>query len=517
MFRKRRGNGRTGITAVLAVSVAILGADSAVGQTNLLVDRTDDGVTGNCADAVPNDCPLRRAAMLAALDPGINVIQVPDGMFTLTIPGDGEDLSATGDLDLYGRDSLVALPGARPTIEQQTADRVLHVPDDVSTSPAVSIVGFVIRGGDVAGDGGGILFESLPSPSRGFGHPAADAVASRGGLPGLLLQDLEITGNRASRHGGGVTALAASSDDPAVEVVDVVVRGNRAGLSSGGAFLLGRDVLVERSDFMGNEARTSGGGLSLSAIAMLRDIRIHENLVAGSLDPYGGGLVTYGPVVMERSSIVWNHVGDAAALSATGGGLSTVGGSATSVDLRNVTVAANTVQSPSRRAAPQIDVGVLTGLDLHQVTVSDTVETAIRVLGVLSVEASILDGGCSLQPGGSVISSGYSVERPIAGLTTTCALLPAVADIVVGDLELAPPAVFGGPHGVVTMAPSMSSPVALHASSTSCLSEDAHTAPRSLLFCDAGAHESSASAPGPWIFADGFESGNTAAWSAVSN
>lgn len=516
MLNRSEWNGRLNSTLSLAMLLVVLAGGQLAGQTNLLVDRTDDGVTGNCDDGVPDDCPLRRAVMLAALDPGANVIQVPEGLFALTIPGDGEDLSATGDLDLYGRDSLVALPGARPIIEQLTGDRVLHVPEDGSTSPTVSIVGFVIRGGDVAGDGGGILFESLPSPVLNLGHSAEDA-ARGGGPPGLLLQDLEITDNRASGNGGGVTVLAAGANKPAVEVLDVVVRGNTAGLAAGGAFLLGHDVLVERSDFMANEARTSAGGLALSAIARLRDIRIHDNLVAGSLDPHGGGLVAYGEIVLERSSIVWNHVGDQAALSATGGGLSTVGGAETSVDLRNVTVAANSVHSSFRGAAPQIDVGSLTALDLYQVTVHDAVDAAIQVLGALRVEASIVDGGCTLQPGGSVISGGYSVERPAAGVASTCALAPGLADLVVSDVELAPPAVLGGPHGVLTMAPSMTSPARLHVSSTACLIEDARTAPRALLFCDAGAHESSASAPGPWIFADGFESGNSAAWSAVSN
>ena len=44
---------------------------------------------------------------------------------------------------------------------------------------------------------------------------------------------------------------------------------------------------------------------------------------------------------------------------------------------------------------------------------------------------------------------------------------------------------------------------------------DQRSAPRTLLFCEPGSHEHGADAPGPWIFSDGFESSDTAAWSAA--
>jgi len=42
---------------------------------------------------------------------------------------------------------------------------------------------------------------------------------------------------------------------------------------------------------------------------------------------------------------------------------------------------------------------------------------------------------------------------------------------------------------------------------------DQRSAPRTQLFCEPGSYEHGAMAPGPWIFSDGFESGDTAAWS----
>ena len=518
------GHSVTPVRASLFPSLVLIGcvlSVPAVAQTKFLVDRTDDGNVGDCLDAVPNDCSLRRATILALLDLTPNVIEVPEGLYTLTIAGDDEDYSATGDLDLWGGDSLVAAPGAQPIIEQQAADRVIEVHDDDMLPAAVSIVGFVIRGGDVTGDGGGITLRAIPDVvielRSSLTSAASTAAASgRGRLPVLYLQDLEITGNEASGLGGGLTIWTPSSDAQEVEVHGVEVHDNLA-KRGGGAVLLGGPYLVESSDFHRNEAHEFGGGLILgSSDATVRDVRIHGNRAAGHSDPFGGGLVAGGLVLIERSSIAWNHVGDGAASTASGGGLSVQPDEGnSSVFLRNTTVASNSLEATGAVTGPQIEVTSDTLLDLQQTTVHDATTTAIHVANTatLRVEASVLDGGCVLEPGGLSITQGYTVERPAAGTSSSCGLSPpSFGDQVVADVLLAAPAVNGGPHGILTMAPRPGSPVGLLVASGSCLAEDARTAPRTLLFCDAGAHESSGTAPGPWIFADGFESGNLSAW-----
>ena len=52
-----------------------------------------------------------------------------------------------------------------------------------------------------------------------------------------------------------------------------------------------------------------------------------------------------------------------------------------------------------------------------------------------------------------------------------------------------------------------------HVPSAVCAAEDQRHASRFGLFCDAGSFEEGAQVPGQWIFADGYESGDTFAWS----
>lgn len=100
------------------------------------LDTTIDSVDavigdGNCADSLGR-CSLRAAIMESNALAGTQKINVPAGIYTLTIPGTGEDMSATGDLDIT---SPIIIEGANKatTIIQAglTAgsgiDRVFHI------------------------------------------------------------------------------------------------------------------------------------------------------------------------------------------------------------------------------------------------------------------------------------------------------------------------------------------------------------------------------------------------------
>ena len=64
------------------------------------VDRTDDNAAATaCLDGTPNDCSLRGAVIAANGGSGDEII-IPSGIYTLSIPGPGEDAAATGDLDI---------------------------------------------------------------------------------------------------------------------------------------------------------------------------------------------------------------------------------------------------------------------------------------------------------------------------------------------------------------------------------------------------------------------------------
>jgi hypothetical protein len=134
---------------------------------------------------------------------------------------------------------------------------------------------------------------------------------------------------------------------------------------------------------------------------------------------------------------------------------------------------------------------------------------------ILDLEATLLDGGCDTFNSPTLTSSGYNVEVPPGGSTTTTCNLGAMDQVGV-PLRLRPLAVYGGPSGVPTRMPLVGDPGLDRVPSAACSAFDARTAPRSGTTCDGGAHELGAPAPGPWIFADGFESGDVGAWSSLS-
>jgi CSLREA domain-containing protein len=86
------------------VAMVLLGVPLGAAGSQFVVDSTADEI-----DAIPGDgvcasssggCTLRAAIMETNATPGPDTIALPAGVYTLAIPGAGEDLGATGDLDV---------------------------------------------------------------------------------------------------------------------------------------------------------------------------------------------------------------------------------------------------------------------------------------------------------------------------------------------------------------------------------------------------------------------------------
>lgn len=273
----------------------------------LQVTKTADTNDGVC-DA---DCSLREAVSAVNASPG--AVLVPPGTYTLTIPGAGEDLNATGDLDFR---SGTAIYGGGPDLTRIDAgnlDRVFH---GASTEPWTLVISdLAVENGNVTGNGGGI---HSASPNRY-----------------IAVRRVVVTSNDATGNGAGVDLVGP------VTVVEVTISGNSAGGSGGGAsFTGGADATVEvrSSTISANQANSlsSGGGGGIHSTARLR---LESSTVSGNGAWFsGGGVFVGGTGSFEiRNSTIFNNSAENNADGlGTGGGLRIETSSASNVVTNSV-------------------------------------------------------------------------------------------------------------------------------------------------------------------------------------
>jgi len=147
----RRFNGIAHAVFVLA-ALALLNAGCTLPvctTSEIVVTRTDDVARGVCTS---RSCSLRQAIQASNSCSGEQVVRIPEGIYTLTLTGGGEDNNATGDLDII--DSVRIIGNGMPVINGNASDRVF----DIQAGATVNMTGVVIQNGysDFGDNGAGI-------------------------------------------------------------------------------------------------------------------------------------------------------------------------------------------------------------------------------------------------------------------------------------------------------------------------------------------------------------------------
>jgi hypothetical protein len=483
----------------LGLLAALVAEEPSVGLT-FLVDRFDDapGAT-NCSPFMANDCSLRGAVLHANNSAAADEILLPNGTYQLTVPGVMEDLAATGDLDVLADLTVRSAVGAKPTIVQTAADRIFHI-----KSPSTTVIfegPMTLQGGFANGgttEGGGSIYvtdsNSLTMTKVTLAGGSAEGTGGclhyTNGLAGdlLFLQDVTVTGCASGLKGGGISVVST-----------------------------GVSVVFDRVVVEDCQAVQRGGGLFLGLVtgpAVVQDSILRGNTVgSASVHGRGGGLAGLSAQArLVGTSVVGNRAElEGSAFAGIGAGIELEGGW---LELRNSTISGNRAGGFS--LAPVADVFKAT-LDLYQTTVTDNLSDNSDNRGIhlanssLVVEASILEGGCFEVSASTMTSQGYNVERPTDGSMVSECNLTDPTDILTSSTVVRPLAGNGGPTPTHALAPI--SPAHLLVPTGTCAAEDQRHAPRPGIFCDAGSYESGGLAPGQWIFADGYESGDSFAWS----
>ncbi len=253
--------------SAIAFSLTLVGAAAAPAAT-IKVTTTADEFAGGTG------CSLREAIWSANHDltqmapgckagSGADVIKVPSGTYELAIAGGGEQLDASGDLDVTGPVTIQHKGSGTATVDAKSLDRVFEI--SAPGGAAVTIAGLLIRGGSSPGqtDGGGIL------NSAGV----------------LSLSGLTVTGNLSSRHGGGIETTSTG----VTNVVDSTITGNSANVDGGGidnsggtTSLLNATVTANTADADANGFGQAGGLGNFGRTTTLR-----SSIIAGNVDRGG--------------------------------------------------------------------------------------------------------------------------------------------------------------------------------------------------------------------------------------
>ena len=235
-----------------------------------------------CASAGSGLCTLRAAIQAANNNPGTDTILLSTPgvyRFSEARAGRGEDMAATGDLDILDAVTIAGAGAGSVIIDGNQLDRVF----DVSANGTTTISGVTIRNGNPgAGDGGGIS----------SGATATNQVAT------LNLINVVVTQNTPGGFGGGI----ANTD--VLSLTDATVSDNTSGTGSG-----------------------FGGGIYNAGTATLNRVTVSGNAAGG-----GGGLGSDFDITLTNVTISGNTASSGAALMHNGG----------QATLVNVTISNNT-------------------------------------------------------------------------------------------------------------------------------------------------------------------------------
>ncbi|MEW4486759.1 CSLREA domain-containing protein [Thalassoglobus sp. JC818] len=186
-----------------------------------------------------------------------------------------------------------------------------------------------IASGDAADDGGGGIFNNGGTVSitkSSITNNLADGVSGSGG--GIFSTDGEVTvtkstisGNDAVRAGGGIEIVDGQLTFERSWLTDNSVSSNPG--NGGGLHVTGiADVLINRSDVVGNFASSEGGGLwnQVGSTMTVYNSKVEGNIASGnSADNGGGGIFNNGGTLnVVKSTVAYNV---ANGTSGSGGGI----------------------------------------------------------------------------------------------------------------------------------------------------------------------------------------------------
>ncbi len=331
---------------LLALAVLLLGTPSSQAATfvvDSIVDEVDTDPGNGACRAASGACTLRAAVQESNALAGGDTAILPSGIYTLSIPGTGEDAAATGDLDIT--DTLTILGESREstivdgnqlddvfTVEAATTMIDLTIQNaagaGIADGEPLTIARSTVRNNSDAGVGGvdcgaafGRCFGPLTMVDSIVTGNGGDGIGDRFATVHVTLLRSEVAGNGGSGIGWGVYL------DGRIRIEDSVVARNLRGVflrgeqgselrvirstindNTLGGILYGSvggglKVIVENSMIAGNGGLGGISAPSAGAAIVITGSTIANNTSTGD----GGGIAAHQFLTIRNSTITNNH------------------------------------------------------------------------------------------------------------------------------------------------------------------------------------------------------------------
>jgi hypothetical protein len=240
------------LTLALLVLFASAGARAAVFPVTPGATQDEPDIApgnGQCltASAV---CTLRAAVQEANAFAGSDRIEVPAGIYTLTLTGADDDVAASGDLDLLETLDILGVGAGAKIVDANGLDRVFDVHNGVSAA----IEGITIRGGSA----------TTATPPGHLGGGLLARAGANVDLTGCQLLDNHANAGGAlfAQSGATVTVTSSSLRKNSVAALGFVTAEGSA-VSSEGDIDLDQSEVTDNSSAVAAGAVFARGGVSL--------------------------------------------------------------------------------------------------------------------------------------------------------------------------------------------------------------------------------------------------------------
>lgn len=273
---------RSLLFALGLVGLVLMAATTSPAKSYTVTQTTDS----NFPNPDPTILSLRLALASANSHDGLDLIVIPEGTYTLTIPGSGDDTNITGDLDIL--DSVI-IQGAGPDktiIDGNDLDRVFDIPKS-SESIYVFMSNLTIQNGKLTNVTGGLDFEG------------------GGGINNqhnLYLSNVVVRNNTVEGAGGGGIENKQDLTLNKVVLRENIVTGETSSCNGGGILNIGSLVGTEAL-FSGNRAHRGGGLFNAGLVTATIERCLFTKNQASS----GSALVAYGTLELVNTTIHGNN------------------------------------------------------------------------------------------------------------------------------------------------------------------------------------------------------------------